>query len=72
MLSPSPPEEELFLYLAVSSATISIALVREEEKVKKPMYYVSRALRGVEERYPSMEKLTFALVIAAHKLKPYF
>ena len=36
------------------------------------MYYASRALRNAEERYPPMEKLAFALVTAAHKLKPYF
>ena len=36
------------------------------------MYYASRALRDAEERYPSMEKLAFALVTAARKLKPYF
>ena len=72
MLSPSQPGEELFLYLAVSSVAVSAALVREEEKVQKPVYYVSRALRGAEERYPPMEKLAFALVTAARKFKPYF
>ena len=36
------------------------------------MYYASRALRGTEERYLPMEKLTFALVMVAHKLKLYF
>ena len=72
LLSPSQPGEELFLYLAVSPAAISAALFREEEKVQKPVYYASRALRGVEERYPPMEKLAFALVTAARKLKPYF
>ena len=65
LLSPSKPGEELFLYLAVSPATVSAALIREEDKVQKPIYYASRVLRGVEERYPSMEKLAFALVIAA-------
>ena len=35
------------------------------------MYYISRALHGAEERYPPMEKLVFALVIVARKLKPY-
>ena len=44
LLSPSKPVEELFLYLAVSLATVSATLVREEEKVQKPMYYTSRAL----------------------------
>ena len=36
------------------------------------MYYARRALRGAEERYPPMEKLAFALVTTARKLKPYF
>ena len=70
LLSPLRPGEELFLYLAISLAAISVALIREEDKVQKPMYYASRALRGAEERYPTMEKLTFALVTAARKLKP--
>ena len=72
LLSPSQLGEELFLYLAVSPAVVSAALIREEEKVQKPVYYASRALRRAEERYPSMEKLAFMLVTAAHKLKPYF
>ncbi|XP_075663351.1 uncharacterized protein LOC142632925 [Castanea sativa] len=70
--SPSMPGEELFMYLVVSSAAISAALIREEGKVQKPVYFISRALRGVEERYPQMEKLAFAFVTAARKLKPYF
>ena len=71
-LSPSQPGEELFLYLAISPTAISAALFREEEKVQKPVYYASRALRGAKERYPPMEKLAFALVTAARKLKSYF
>ena len=72
LLSSSQPGEELFLYLAVSPAAISAALFKEEEKVQKLVYYASRALRGAEERYPPMEKLAFALVTAAYKLKLYF
>ncbi|XP_075641959.1 uncharacterized protein LOC142613482 [Castanea sativa] len=72
LLSPSTPGEELFLYLAVSPAAISAALIREEGKMQKPVYFVSRALRGAEERYPRMEKIAFALLTAARKLKPYF
>ena len=41
LLSPSQPGEELFLYLTVSPAAISVALFREEEKVQKPVYYAS-------------------------------
>ena len=61
-----------FFYLAISPAAVSAALIREEEKVQKPVYYTSRALRGAEERYSPMEKLAFALVTTARKLKPYF
>ena len=72
LLSPSQPGEELFLYLAISPTVVSTALIREEERVQKPVYYASRALREAEERYPPMEKLAFALVTIARKLKPYF
>ena len=72
LLSPSKPGEELFLYLVVSPAAVSAALVREEGGVQKSVYFTSRALRGVEERYSPMEKLAFALVTIARKLKPYF
>ena len=72
LLSPSRPKEELYLYIAVSQAAISAALVREEEGLQRPVYFINRAFQGVEERYPRMEKLAFALVTAARKLKPYF
>ena len=72
LLSPSQLGEELFLYLDVSPAAVSVALIKEEERVQKPVYYASRTLHGAEERYPAMEKLAFALVTAARKLKPYF
>ena len=62
----------MFLYLAVSSVAVSEALIREEDKVQKLVYYTNRAFCGTEERYPLMEKLAFALVTAAPKLKPYF
>ena len=41
LLSPSQPGEELFLYLAISPAAVSTALVREEDRVQKPVYYTS-------------------------------
>ena len=72
LLSLSKHRKELFLYLAVSPAVINAALIREEEKVKKPVYYTSRALRDAKERYPLMEKLAFPLITTACKLKPYF
>ena len=64
LLSPSKPGEELYLYLAISQAAVSAALVREEDRSQRPIYFISRAFRGAEERYPKMEKLALALVTA--------
>ena len=62
----------MFLYLAISSAAVSAALIREENKVQKLVYYTSRALWGAIERYTPMERLAFTLITAACKLKLYF
>ena len=56
----------------MSLHVVSSALIREEGKMQKPIYYTSRALRGAEGRYPMMEKLSFTLVIASRKLRHYF
>ena len=52
LLSPSKLGEELYLYLAVSQATVNAALVREEDGSQRLVYFTSRALQGVEKRYP--------------------
>lgn len=36
------------------------------------MYYVSKMLQDAETRYPSMEKLAHALILASRKVRPYF
>ena len=72
LLNLSRLGEELYLYIAVSQAAVSAALVREEEGSQRPVYFISRAFRGAEERYPRMKKLAFALVTAVRKLKSYF
>ena len=62
----------MFLYLAVTSHAVSSALIREEGKVQKLVYYTSKALRGAEGRYPLIEKLAFTLITASRKLRHYF
>ena len=41
LLSSSRQGEDLYLYLAVSATVMSVALIREEDKKKLPVYYVS-------------------------------
>ncbi|XP_042939501.1 uncharacterized protein LOC122274533 [Carya illinoinensis] len=62
----------LYAYLAVSQQAVSAFLIKDEEAVRHPIYYVSRALRGAEAKYPRIELLAFALVVEARKLHPYF
>ena len=65
----SPSEGEILtLYLAVPDFLTSATLVRERDRIQQLVYYYSRALRGVEERYPKMEKLIIALVTTARRL----
>nr|XP_023895560.1 uncharacterized protein LOC112007449 [Quercus suber] len=72
LLSPSKEGENLYLYLAVSSTAVSAALIREENRKQLLVYYVSQAFQGAEFRYPKIEKITFALIIASRKLRQYF
>ncbi|KAK2996476.1 hypothetical protein RJ639_025737 [Escallonia herrerae] len=72
LLSKPIPGEDLFLYLAVAESVVSAVLIREQDGRQFPIYYVSKVLQGAEQRYPNAEKLAFALLIAARKLRPYF
>ena len=63
--------ESLILYLAVSKGVVSLAFVRKEEGIQWPIYYTSKSLLDAETRYPEVEKLVLALMVAAHKLHPY-
>ena len=71
-LSPSKEGEDLFLYLAVSVTAVSAALIREENKIQLPVYYINQAFQGAEAQYPRIEKITFALIVALRKFCPYF
>ena len=67
LLSRTVSREVLYLYLAVSPTAINAALIWEEERVQKSVYFVSKALHEANERYPQIEKLAFALVMASRK-----
>ena len=68
LLAKSEPGEELFLYLVVSPMALVVVFVKEEAKIQRLIYYVSRALRDAKTRYTKLEKLTYALLITARRL----
>ncbi|XP_077248112.1 uncharacterized protein LOC143887805 [Tasmannia lanceolata] len=72
LLTKPEPGEELLLYLSVSPMALAAVLVHEEHSQQKPVYYVSKVLHDAEVRYQRVEKLAYALVMAARKLRPYF
>ncbi|GKD57838.1 reverse transcriptase domain-containing protein, partial [Tanacetum coccineum] len=72
MLTAPMEKEELIVYLAATKETVSAVLMTEREAKQMPIYFVSRALRGSELNYTSIEKLVLALVHASKRLKRYF
>ncbi|GKA14001.1 reverse transcriptase domain-containing protein [Tanacetum coccineum] len=72
MLTAPKEKEELIIYLAAAKEAISAVLMTERGGKQLPVYFVSRALRGPEINYTSMEKLVLALLSASRRLKRYF
>ncbi|XP_042385760.1 uncharacterized protein LOC121977237 [Zingiber officinale] len=64
--------ESLWIYLSSTEYAIGSALVRQEGGIQQPVYFLSHILKDVESRYTGLEKLAYALVLAARRLRPYF
>ena len=60
------------MYLSVLSTAVSAVVIKEEDKVQRSMYYISKVLLRTENRYLKIEKLTYALIVVARKLRHYF
>ena len=65
-------DEVLYSYLAVASHAISFVLIRVDDGVQRPVYYVSKSLNEAEVRYLPLEKEILAVVHATRKLPHYF
>ncbi|XP_074277606.1 uncharacterized protein LOC141601242 [Silene latifolia] len=72
LLANPEQREPLFLYLSVTEAAVNAVLVKEQDWIHNPVYYISKSLLPAETRYTSFEKLVLALVTASYKLRPYF
>lgn len=60
------------MYLAESKHAVSSVLLKDQGRVQKPVYYLSKTLVDAETRYLPLEKLALALVHATRKLPHYY
>ncbi|XP_074377023.1 uncharacterized protein LOC141718541 [Apium graveolens] len=63
LLAKPSSEDTLYLYFAVSEQAVSAVLVKEEQKLQKHVYYVSKVLHGAELNYSTIEKSALGLVL---------
>ena len=74
-MTSSDLKEPLLLYISASQTAISAALVLEstvEGRQKQfPVYFVSEALSGSKLFYLELEKVAYAVIMSARKLRHY-
>jgi ribonuclease HI len=75
-LCPPEPRSPLLLYVSASNSVVSVVLVQEKEEGGKfkqiPVYFASEALSGSKIFYSELEKIGYAVIMAARKLRHYF
>ena len=71
-MSRPKADEDLFAYIAVASHAVSLVLIRVDDDVQKPVYFVSMSLHEAEVRYLPLEKTILTVVHATSKLPHYF
>jgi hypothetical protein len=78
ILTPSQDSEPLYLYVAATTQVVSAVIVVERAEeghalpIQRPVYYISEVLSDTKIRYPQVQKLLYAVVLARRKLRHYF
>ena len=77
VLVPPQPVEPLLLYVASATQVVSATIVVERQEeghalpVQRPVYFISEVLSETKARYPQIQKLTYAVILARRKLQHY-
>ena len=78
ILTPPTDGELLYLYIAAMTHVVSAVIMVERQEeghalpVQRPVYYISEVLSETKTRYPQIQKLLYAVVLARRKLRHYF
>jgi ribonuclease HI/transposase InsO family protein len=78
ILTPPQDGEPLYLYVAATTQVVSAVIVVERTEeghalpVQRSVYYISEVLSDTKARYPQVQKLLYAVVLARRKLRHYF
>ena len=78
VLVPPTKGEALLLYVAATTQVVSAAIVVERQEeghalpVQRPVYFISEVLSETKTRYPHIQKLIYAIVLARRKRRHYF
>ena len=72
IMSSPKTDEVLFSYITVVPHAVSLVLIRVDNGVQRPVYYVSKSLYETEIRYLPLEKAILAVVHGIRKLPHYF
>ena len=76
--TPGQPVEDLLLYISCTTHVVSTTLVIEHAEeghaypVQHPVYFISEVLGPSKIRYPQVQKLLYAVLLTARKLRHYF
>ena len=71
-MSSPEPNEVLFAYIVVAPYAVSLVLIRVDNGIQRPVYYVSKSLHKAEVRYLPLKKAILAVVLGTRKLLHYF
>ncbi|RDX67376.1 hypothetical protein CR513_53749, partial [Mucuna pruriens] len=62
----------IYVYIYAFDTTMNSVIIQEGEGEQRPVYYISKALQGVEQRYQKIENATLAIITTAIRLRSYF
>ena len=71
-MSSLEPDEVLFDYIAIAPYAVSLVLIRVDNGIQRPVYYISKSLHEAKVHYLPLKKAILAVVLGTRKLPHYF